>query len=179
VINHQRRETTYNWIWTAFFSIIFSGAVTDIYYNRNEIEVASTGQALGQVDELNLSADGWVTVLIVVWTEVAVCLLAIALNVYCYKLTPLPCRCRRKSEYYRCVVGWRQLEGLVILLALGGKFYVILDLTGVDGVINGLSNAYFGVWGSFFNSVFAFGSWIKESNKNITYIIREGDEEYE
>jgi hypothetical protein len=32
-----------------------------------------------------------------------------------------------------------------------------------QGVINGLSNAYFGIWGSFFNSVFAFGTWLHEN----------------
>jgi hypothetical protein len=38
------------------------------------------------------------------------------------------------------------------------------------------SNAYFGVWGSFFNSVFLFGTWLKE-NKNIDYFVRESNDE--
>lgn len=53
---------------------------------------------------------------------------------------------------------------------------VILEYTAVGGLINGLSNAYFGAWGSFFNSVFCFGTWLKE-NKNIDFFVRESNEE--
>jgi hypothetical protein len=62
------------------------------------------------------------------------------------------------------------------LLFQAGKFYVILEYTAVGGLINGLSNAYFGAWGSFFNSVFCFGTWLKE-NKNIDFFVRESNEE--
>jgi hypothetical protein len=85
------------------------------------------------------------------------------------------CPCAKR---FRCVFGWRQIEGLVILIWATGKFYVIIEYTGVDGLINGLSNAYFGAWGSFFNSVFCFGTWLKE-NKNIDFFVRESNEEEE
>jgi hypothetical protein len=99
-------------------------------------------------------------------------------NEFFSNLGTLPCFCsvRRSTNTYHCIFGWRQLEGFIILTATGCKFWVILEYTGVDGVINGLSNAYFGVWGSFFNSVFAFGTWLRE-NKNMEYIMRESDGE--
>ena len=39
-------------------------------------------------------------------------------------------------------------------------------------VIPGLSNAYFGLWGSFFNGVFCLGTWLRE-NKNTEYLVRD------
>lgn len=165
------RETTYNWLWTAVFSAILAGATTDIYYNRDQIPLRLRGQ------ELNLDQNDWIVVLSVIWAEFTVCLLAIVFNEK-FRLFQdswaFPCRCRRRSGTYQCVFGWRQLEGWIILLNIGGKLWIILVYTGVDGVVNGLSNAYFGVMGSFFNSVFAFGTWLKE-NKNIEYIVREED----
>lgn len=168
--NYHCRETTYNWLCTAVFSAIFAASSTDMYYNRSEINIRLRGEAL------NLTANDWTIILGVVWGEFVVCLLAIALNEWLIVSYRLPCRCHRPSGDYRCVLGWRQIEGLVILIAMGGKFYVILEYTGVDGVINGLSNAYFGVWGSFFNSVFALGSWLKE-NKSTAYLVKDGEED--
>lgn len=38
-----------------------------------------------------------------------------------------------------------------MLAGMGAKFWVIVEFSGVAGVINGLSNAYFGLWGTFFS----------------------------
>jgi hypothetical protein len=56
---------------------------------------------------------------------------------------------------------------------VGVFFWFIYIYTGVDGAINGTSNAYYSLWGSFFNAVFAFGTWLRE-NKGIEYIVRDG-----
>ena len=64
------------------------------------------------------------------------------------------------------------MEGLLILLSTGLKFWVILRYAAVDGVIPGLSNAYFGVWGSFFNGVFCFGTWLRE-HENMEFLVLE------
>jgi len=173
VIHRLKRETTYNWIWTAFFSLIFAGAVTDIWYNRAEVEQAN---AVDQAQTFDFTASDGKIILSIVWTEFSICLLAIALNEFFSGTYTFPCRCRRKSTFYRCIIGWRQVEGFVIFVTTVGKFYVILEYTGVDGVINGLSNAYYGVWGSFFNGVFAFGTWLNE-NKNITYLVPDGEDD--
>lgn len=172
------RETTYNWLWIGFFSCIFAGAATDIFYNRSEIVLQFRGETL------RLQGHEWVTILIVVWAEVVLCFLAVALNeTQSCVFSPgsgrsvwqLPCVVRRPTGSYRCVLGWRQWEGVALILATGLKFWVILEYSSVDGVIPGLSNAYFGLWGSFFNGVFCTGTWLRE-NKNIAYIARDEEE---
>lgn len=70
----------------------------------------------------------------IVWTEVTVCVLSVLLNEYAN------------------IFGWRQLEGLILLAGVGAKFWVIVEYSGVAGVVNGLSNAYFGLWGTFFST---------------------------
>ena len=205
----HHRETTYNWLWVGFFSCIFAGAATDIYWNRHNIILRFRG------DALTLVQSDWIVILSVVWSEVALCGLAIVMN-HCttYSNTniiqqPMSYRLpsffittndhdneddgvnddptntatttagaatnsntRYNHERYQCVFGWRQMEGLLILMTTGLKFWVILRYAAVDGVIPGLSNAYFGVWGSFFNGVFCFGTWLRE-HKNMEFIVRE------
>jgi hypothetical protein len=158
-----RRETSRNWFWVAIFSFIFAVAATDMYYNRREIKLQYRGQTLDLID------NDWLIILVAVWAEVLVCLIAIAMNEIIAAATTY--------QVPFCniifVIGWRQLEVLVILLATGTKFYVILEYAAaVDGVISGLSNSYFGVWGSFLNSIFCLGTWLRE-NKDIEYFIRE------
>ena len=70
---------------------------------------------------------------------------------------------------YRYACGWRQLEGLIMLAGVGAKFWVIVEFSGVAGVINGLSNAYFGLWGTFFSEygrVALYEKW--KVNKSLT-----------
>lgn len=165
------RDTTYNWLWTAFFSLILAGSVSDIYVYRDEITLQSDGQ------KLNVSQQTWIIVLSVVWAEVGICFTALLLNRIQVEPFTLPCHCRRgrhREESVRCVFGWRHLEGLVLILSVGGKYYVVLKYTGVDTVINGLSNSYIGMWGTFFSSVSTFGTWLKE-NRNITYFVPDKD----
>jgi hypothetical protein len=164
----ESRETTYNWLWICFFSMIFAGASTDMYFNRSQLTLRFQGEPL------DLLIRDWTIILSVVWSEVALCVVAIMLNelLTFHKSWRLPCVVTRNADRYRCVLGWHQLEGLVIFLATGCKFWVILKYAAVDGVIPGLSNAYFGVWGSFFNGVFALGTWLRE-NKNTVYMVRD------
>lgn len=141
-------------MWTAVFSTVFAGAATDIYFNRHEIQLRFKGE------EVKLGQKEWLTFLSIIWSDVCLCILAILLNEFFADSCRLPFSVKRPSGTYRCMFGWRHIEGVVLLTATGGKFWVILQYTGVDGVINGLSNAYFGVWGSFFNSVFTLGTWV-------------------
>lgn len=164
----QSRETTHNWLWICFFSLIFAGAATDMYFNRRNLELRFQGQSL------NLITKDWMIILSVVWSEVALCIAAITLNEGLHTTWILPCVLKRESDNYRCVLGWHQLEGLFITLSTGCKFWVILEYAAVDGMIPGLSNAYFGVWGSFFNAVFALGTWLRE-NRNTEFLVREDD----
>jgi hypothetical protein len=165
-INQHRRETTYNWICTGVFSAIFAGSATFIYINREVVELRFRGE------QLSLDVEDWTMILAIIWTEVGVCALVVAFNEIFVTSWQFPCRVRRRKGVYRFVFGWRQLEGLIIFVSVGAKFYAILKYTGVNGVVNGLSNAYFAIWGSFFNSVFAFGTWLRE-NKNLEWVVRE------
>lgn len=158
-----RRETSANWFWVSIFSFVFAVAATDMYFNRKEVVLQYRGQTLDLVD------NDWVIILTAVWAEVLVCLIAIAMNEIIAAATTY------QVPFCKVifVIGWRQLEVLVILLATGTKFWVILEYAAaVDGVISGLSNSYFGVWGSFLNSIFCLGTWLRE-NKDIEYFIRE------
>lgn len=76
-------------------------------------------------------------ILSVVWAETALCFVAIFLNEMFHASCYLPCVVKRASEQYRCIFGWRQIEGLVILIDSGCKFWVILKYASVDG---GMSN---------------------------------------
>jgi len=70
----------------------------------------------------------------VVWAEVVLCGVAILMN---EKLNVnacrLPCVVKRSDGDYHVVFGWRQLEGFVIMLDTGTKFWVILTYAAVDG----------------------------------------------
>ena len=105
-----------------------------MYYNRSALKFLYQGA------KLTIDEHTWIIILASVWAEAAVCFVSVLLNEWLYKPYRLPCRCRHKNQAYRCVYGWRQIEGLLMTLTLGGKFYVILVYTGVDGPINGLSN---------------------------------------
>ncbi|CAB9503227.1 expressed unknown protein [Seminavis robusta] len=158
VLTHHR-ETTYNWTWTLVFVLLTAGAGTDLYLHRQDVQLRYEGQRL-VLDEWQ-----WTRVLVMLWSEVFLCLLAIFFNhVWSTALKfNFPGGCR-------FVLNWRSLEGLLILGDVGFKFWMILTATGADGVITGLNNVYFGVFGSFFNIVFTFGTWLRE-NKDIDYII--------
>lgn len=163
--HQQKRKTTYNWLWTAFFSTIFAGSLTELMSSRNNPELRSGEETLFK---------NWILLLIWAWVDVIICILAIAFN----ELFPRsswwtsPCYVRRTTEdNYYCVFGWQQMEGPVVLILAGFKLYFILEYTGVNGFFNGLSNPYFSVWGSLFNSLFCFATWLREYKK-IHYIIR-------
>ena len=158
VLSHHR-ETTYNWCWTLIFSLITAGAATDMFFHREEVTFRLKG------DELVLDFGSWMRILGLVWAVVFCCIVAIFFNHFWTKTWKL-----KLSSECRFVLNWRFLEGLLILTLMGIKFWIILTYTGIDGAINGLNNAYFGIWGSFFNTVFTFGTWLRE-NRDIDYII--------
>lgn len=160
---HHERETTYNWAWTLLFVTIAAGAATDLYYNRDYLVFRQNGMIV-QVSRVD-----WTRALAIPWALVGVSAMALVLNHYLPESAYIPC------GSYRLVIGWRQIEGFVILGFMGVFFWIILEYTGVNGVVTGLNNAYFGIWGSFFNSVFTFGTWLRE-NKNIEYLVKVGQD---
>ena len=55
------------------------------------------------------------------------------------------------------------LEGLLIAAFIGVSAWACTTFTGVQGAIRGPSNAYFGLWGTFFSSLTVFGTWLRET----------------
>lgn len=104
------RQTTYNWIWTGIFSCIFAASATDIYYNRNDVELRYRGE------RLDLDRSDWVLVFSTIWTEVGVCVMAVTFNEGLPMLRRFHCLFRSTGVAF---YGWRQLEGLIILTAIG------------------------------------------------------------
>ncbi|CAB9504165.1 expressed unknown protein [Seminavis robusta] len=158
VLTHHR-ETTYNWAWTLIFVLITAGAGTDMYWHRDDILFQLEGEVIV------LNQGDWTRILVMVWSEVFLCFMALFFNHVWSTALKLnfPGGCR-------FVLNWRFLEGLLISSMVAFKFWVILKYTGADGVISGVNNTYCGIFGSFFSIVFTFGTWLRE-NKDIDYII--------
>jgi len=110
-IEHHR-ETTYNWLWVLFCSLIFAGSILDTYINREYIKFYFDGQ------ELDIEKESWIYVLVVPWGAVFVSVLSIVLN-----------HVLRKSCEFRLyggkfvLLGWQKAEG-VLAFALTGKMHL-------------------------------------------------------
>jgi hypothetical protein len=76
---------------------------------------------------------------------VGCCILALIMNMACTNF-----------------VSWYKMEGFIIFALSGYWSWVVFTVTGVNGLVHGPSNAYFGIWGSFFYAISTFGAWLKE-----------------
>ena len=163
------RETQYNWSWTLFSVCVYSGSVTDVYLSRNDLVLRVKGEVL------NLSRLNWVRILSINWALAAICIIALLINQYTKSSFGgfIVKGCDGKNK---CLFGWRQIEGLLALAMAGYTFWIIFAFTGPDSVINGLKNSYFGVWGAFYNSIFTFGTWMRE-NKNFEFFLQDDDKD--
>eukprot|EP00980_Cylindrotheca_fusiformis_P031384 scaffold26283_cov108-Cylindrotheca_fusiformis.AAC.3 len=158
-ISLNERATTHNWMWSFFFVSTFAGAATDTFFNREQIPIIHEGKIV------HLALGDWYKILGFCWFFVFVCIMALLFNQFLEKSCEL-----RVLGGSRVILGWRQAEGIIIVFMLVVFFWIIYGYTGVDAVMNGLPNAYFSVWGSFFNSIFLLGTWLRE-NKKIEYIV--------
>lgn len=163
-ISAHHRETTYNWLWLLLCIVIFAGASTDIYFNRSELDLR-----FGP-DGTDLTDQDWKVVLALIWSFVGLAMTCVILNHYSTRSIQV-----RLGTHARIILGWRHFEGIVILFMVGVFFFLLIELSGVDGVVNGSTNGYFSLWGAFFNSVFLLGTWLRE-NKNIEYFVGEDEE---
>jgi len=154
-VSTHHRETTYNWLWLLLCICIFAGAATDIYFNREELDIR-----FGE-DGSDLSEPGWFIVLAVVWSFLGLGIISVALNHFSTQSLDIRC-----GDRCRLVIGWRHAEGLIILFMVVVFFILLIEHSGANGVVNGLNNSYFSMWGAFFNSVFLLGTWLRE-NKNM------------
>ena len=168
MVDSHHRETTYNWLWVLFCNLIFAGALCDIYFNRNHYEWPRASSGDGTIKHL------WMTIMLTTSALVLVSFLAIVFNHFLRK------SCELRVPYFHSntkkgtfvLLGWRQAEGIFIVSIIATLFYIVFAFTGGNGTLNGLNNAYFGVWGAFINSIMLLGTWLRE-NKNIESINNE------
>jgi hypothetical protein len=161
-VSTHHRETTYNWLWLLLCIGIFAGAATDIYFNRDELDIRFGTEGT------DLSDQDWRVVLAIVWSFLGLGLISVMLNHYSTQSLEI-----RLGSNSQIVLGWRHFEGIIILFMVGVFFFLLIEHSGVDGVVNGLTNSYFSLWGAFFNSVFLLGTWLRENTK-IEYYVDDG-----
>lgn len=141
-VSSQRKTTIYNWLWTFLFTVVTAGAVTDMYANREHfIFYDVDGEPIVQ------KQSNWVRTVAITWSTVAVS----------------GCVIFAKTMWGNWKGALSYFEGLLIATFIGVTAWVCTSYTGVQGVIIGPSNAYFGVWGVFFSSLSTFGTWLIET----------------
>lgn len=151
----NERETCKNWCGTLLSSFIAALSVCDLYGFRNNLTFVIDGQ------QQKITQRNWVEVLSVVWSCVGACI-GMLIMIHFWKKPRYPCGpsgCRFDGRFIECGV---------LLTMIAVWFYGILEFTEVNGAINGPSNAYFGIWSSFFYAIATFGTWLKE-NRNIVH----------
>ena len=145
---HSKRQTSFNWFWTMIFAVISSCGASDLYANRYHVA--------NQFETENFGADLKLA-LILFWMSVVICFAALAGNCYLTKEFSVAC-----CQKFETIFAWRQVEVILILGMFGLYGWVIFSQL---SVYNEPSNVYFGVWGTFFSSIFTFGTWLKETTR--------------
>jgi len=119
LVNEHHRETTYNWLWVLFCSLIFAGSIADIYLSREYLELYFKGEQF--IPDKSV----WIKVMCITWGLVLVSFVSIILNHFLRKSCEL--RVFRGSFV---LLGWRQAEGLVALSVTGIMFWIVFRYTG-------------------------------------------------
>jgi hypothetical protein len=145
---HNKRKTSFNWFWTFIFTLIASFGASDTYANR---EVLAS-----QFEGGNVNDDQKLT-MILVWVSVVICFAALAGNYYLTEEFSVTC-CHK----FEITLDWRQGEVILILGIFGLYAWIIFSRL---SFYNEPTNVYFGVWGTFFSSIFTFGTWLKETTR--------------
>lgn len=145
---HNKRETSFNWVWMVIFALITSLGASDLYANRDHL--ANQFEGRNVVDDQRLG-------MILAWVSVVICFAALAGNHYLTKEFSVTC-----CQKFEITFDWRQGEVILILGIFGLYAWVIFSQL---PVFNEPSNVYFGIWGMFFSSIFTFGTWLKETTR--------------
>jgi hypothetical protein len=161
----MKRETSKNWLIVSVFTFVTSLASIEYYLNRKHITEDPFGREITIKD--------WRIGIGMAWSSFVVCMVALIGNHYAtFSWEAKLCGGLVLS------FDWRQVEGLMTLTLIGAYFWLILNYTGVTGLFNGPSNPYFGIWGTFFSSCMAFGTWIRENRRLlISWEIRPKEEQ--
>jgi hypothetical protein len=148
LLHSQKRATSFNWLWTVICALVSSLGASDLYANREHLSDKYEGGKYSTSD-LKMA-------MILAWVSVGIGLVALLGNHYLTKEYSVTC-CHKFEKAF----GWRQGEFCLIILMLALYGYIIFNQT---PVLNEPSNVYFGVWGTFFSSLFTFGTWLKEAS---------------
>ena len=135
----ERRNINYAWTWTVFFSLVTFFALLDIFVEDDDGEPIADNQ----ISIMLLSSS----------MSVLCCLIVLLMNIVCAYFQP---SCRKI---------WNIIEGILLIALIVFWTWSVFRFTGVNGLVNGPSNAYFGSWGSFFCSISTFGYWKVEFNR--------------
>ncbi len=135
------RSSNYGLAWTLFFSSVTFFALLDIFLEENPGEPIEDNQIAIMLLSSSMS--------------VLCCFLVLLINLVCNHFSS----CFRKY--------WYALEGILLLSLIGFWTLSVFRFTGVNGLVNGPSNAYFGSWGCFFCSISTFGKWKIEYSNNV------------
>jgi len=135
----KHRRTSKNWAGTLLFSFITLASLLDAFTEVDGVR--------------SLTETSILIMLICSSVSCLSCISAILMNVWCGDPQPNCCT----LSYI-----WSRIEGLLLLILGGFWSWVVFELTGINGLANGPSNSYFGVWGSFYFSISTFGVWLKD-----------------
>ena len=135
-LNKSAARTNFYWICTLLFSLITFLSLIDTFIESGGVEQLRERTSL--------------IMLIFSGGSGVCCIVSLILNT----LIPSPLNI------------WCKIEGLTLLALCGFWTYVVFTFTGINGIVNGPSNSYFGVWGTFYFSITTFGVWMKERRRS-------------
>lgn len=153
LLHDQKRATTFNWFWTVICALVSSLAASDLYANREHLSDKFEG---GKYDMSDIKLG-----MILAWASVGIGIVALLGNHYLTKEFSVTC-----CQKFEMTFDWRQGEVCLICMMLGLYGYIIFNQI---PAFNEPSNVYFGVWGTFFSSLFTFGTWLKEANHSLLF----------
>ena len=159
------RDTAFNWMWLIGCLLLASFSALDMYAHRDDLEFIVNGQPF------RIPAQEWYLPLGLSFGFLGLSLIVFVGNCYVSAWKIKLC-----GEYY---LEWRHFELLTILGLLGTWSWIIFVYTGVDDEINRPGNAYFGIWGTFFNTIFILGTWLRENRTLLGGLYFDDEEEDE
>jgi len=133
-----QRKTVKGWIWTMFFSLVTFFSLLEMFLLSENFD-KPVGE--NQLAIMLLCSSGCVFC----------CLLVLFMNALC--------------SWCQCLCHWHKIELVILVILIGFWTWAVFRFTGINGLVNGPGNSYFGAWGSFACSISIFGSW-KADYKN-------------
>jgi hypothetical protein len=134
-LRNSTARTNHNWTNIFFFSVITFLSLLDAFLESGGVE-----QLRHRTSLLMLISSG---------SSGICCIFSVIMNTLCS--SPMS--------------HWYKIEGLLLLILCAFWSYVVIRYTGINGLVNGPSNSYFGVWGCFYYSISTFGVWTKERRR--------------